>query len=130
MKMSNNSTKYEVLIKQYLRSILDMSARLGTRKINGGANFSEIKVQKNARCNVRNRLKFGKIYCVRLSYGCLTKLQVYLRCLFSSSIFLFRKLVTDFCENLHKRVSQYSLQSQVFVESGNKFQFDFNLWRY
>ena len=26
MKMSNNSTKYEVLIKQYLRSILDISA--------------------------------------------------------------------------------------------------------
>ena len=26
-----------------------------------------------------------------------------------------RKLVTDFCENLHKRVSQYSLQSQVVI---------------
>ena len=26
MKMSNNYTKYEVLIKQYLRSILDISA--------------------------------------------------------------------------------------------------------
>ena len=25
MKMSNNSTKYEVLIKQYLRSILEIS---------------------------------------------------------------------------------------------------------
>ena len=43
--------------------------RIGTRKINGGVKFSEIKVQKNARCNVRNRLKFGKLsrktYCVR-----------------------------------------------------------------
>lgn len=29
----------------------------------------------------------------------------------------FRKLVTDFCENLHERVSQYSLQSQVIILS-------------
>ncbi|XP_068750634.1 uncharacterized protein [Montipora capricornis] len=28
---------------------------------------------------------------------------------------LKRKLVTDFCENLHKRVSQYSLQSQIIA---------------
>ena len=27
MKMSNNPAKYEVLIKQYLRSILDISAK-------------------------------------------------------------------------------------------------------
>ena len=29
--------------------------------INGGAKFAEIKVEKIARCNVRNSLKFGKI---------------------------------------------------------------------
>ena len=29
-----------------------------------------------------------------------------------------RKLVTDFCENLHKRVSKYSLQSQVRAWDG------------
>ena len=34
--------------------------RIGTRKVNGGAKFSDIKVQKK-RCNVSNRLKFGKI---------------------------------------------------------------------
>ena len=29
MKMSNNPNKYEVLIKQYLRSILDVSSKCG-----------------------------------------------------------------------------------------------------
>lgn len=32
---------------------------------------------------------------------------------------LKRKLVTDFCENLHKRVSQYSLQSQIIAYSAS-----------
>ena len=35
--------------------------RIGTRKINNSVKFSEIKVKKNARCNVRNGLKFGRI---------------------------------------------------------------------
>ena len=35
--------------------------RIATRKINGGAKFSEIKVQKNTCCNDCIRLKFGKI---------------------------------------------------------------------
>ena len=35
--------------------------RLGTRKINGGRKFLEIKVQKKLSYNVRNRLKFAKI---------------------------------------------------------------------
>ena len=43
-------------------AILNNLERIVTRKINGGAKFSEIKGKKScARCNVRNRLKFGTI---------------------------------------------------------------------
>ena len=35
--------------------------RIGTKKINGGLRFTEIKVQKNVRSTLRNRLKFGKM---------------------------------------------------------------------
>ena len=31
MKMSNNPAKYEVPVKQYLRSILDISAKISTK---------------------------------------------------------------------------------------------------
>ena len=31
--MSNNAAKYKVLIKQYLRSIPDISAHLGTNRV-------------------------------------------------------------------------------------------------
>ena len=34
MKISNNPAKYEVLIKQYLRSILDISALVGPQTWN------------------------------------------------------------------------------------------------
>lgn len=39
----------------------DSYQSLGTRKIIGDYNFSEIKVQKNASSKIRNRLKLGKI---------------------------------------------------------------------
>ena len=35
MKMSKNPAKYEVLIKQYLRSILDISGHVSEAKPNG-----------------------------------------------------------------------------------------------
>ena len=46
--------EYDVIYSNSQRSI-------ATRKIHSFAKFREIKVQKNALCNVRNRMKFGNI---------------------------------------------------------------------
>ena len=41
--------------------LLQFSTKSWNKEINGSAKFSEIKVPKNACCNVRKRSKFGKI---------------------------------------------------------------------
>ena len=43
MKMSDNSTKYEVLIEQYLRSILDISDHSPTDSRNTGTELRTYK---------------------------------------------------------------------------------------
>ena len=51
--MSNNSTKYEVLIKQYLRSILDISGNMSTsmqKKNNHVTPSSEFKLDLILSC--------------------------------------------------------------------------------
>ena len=49
---------------------------LGTRSINGGRKFSEIKVKKRMPSNVGNGLKFGKIYKKVILYTKCKKMNI------------------------------------------------------